>query len=55
MLWNKVAEMAHAFMKKGSRVTLRGKLVNREYIDKQGVKRMISEVVAGEFAVNAAA
>lgn len=55
VLWNHVAEMAHAFLKKGSLVTLRGKLVNREYTDKQGVKRMVSEVVAGEFAVNAAA
>lgn len=55
IMWNKVAEMAHAFLKKGSRVTLKGKLVSREYTDKQGIKRMVSEIVAGEFAVNAAA
>ncbi len=55
VLWNKVAEMANEFLKKGSRVTLRGKLINREYTDKFGIKRTISEVVAGEFALNVAA
>jgi single-strand DNA-binding protein len=46
--WGKVAEIAEKFLLKGSEVALEGKLVNRNYTDKQGVKKYITEVVVNE-------
>lgn len=54
VLWNKLAEMAQEFIKKGSRIALTGKLVNRGFTDKNGQKRMVSEIVAGEVALQTA-
>ena len=46
--WGKVAEIAEKFLLKGSEVALEGKLVNRNYTDKEGVKKYITEVVVNE-------
>ena len=48
-LWNKEAEKAEANLKKGMRVMLTGKIVNREFIDKNGNKRAITEILANTF------
>ena len=47
--WGKTAELASQLLKKGSEVALEGKLSNRSYEDKEGVKKYISEVVMNEF------
>jgi len=47
--WGKTAELANQLLKKGSEVALEGKLSNRSYEDKEGVKRYVSEVVMNEF------
>jgi len=49
VLWGKTAEIAGNFLKKGQRIAIEGKLVNRSYKDKKGVKRYVSEVVVNEF------
>ena len=46
--WGKTAELAEKYLQKGSKVTMEGKLNNRQYEDKDGVKRYITEVVANE-------
>ena len=46
--WGKVADIAEQFLSKGSEVAIEGKLVNRNYIDKEGNKRFITEVVVNE-------
>ncbi len=46
--WGKTAEFAENFLKKGSEVCLEGKLSNRSYDDKEGVKKYISEVVINQ-------
>ncbi len=46
--WGKVAEIAERFLLKGTEIALEGKLVNRNYVDKQGVKKYITEIVANE-------
>mgnify|MGYP001501382833 CR=1 FL=1 len=46
--WGKTAELAEKYLQKGSKVTIEGKLNNRQYEDKDGVKRYITEVVANE-------
>ncbi len=47
--WGKTAELANQLLKKGSEVALEGKLSNRSYEDKAGVKKYVSEVVMNEF------
>jgi single-strand DNA-binding protein len=44
--WGKTAELAEQHLIKGSEVFLEGKLVHREYTDKEGVKKSITEVQA---------
>ena len=46
--FGKVAEIAEKYLDKGSEVALEGKLVNRNYIDKEGVKKYITEVQVSE-------
>jgi single-strand DNA-binding protein len=42
--WGKVAEMAEKILKKGSEVIAEGKLIHRNYTDKDGAKKYITEV-----------
>lgn len=46
--WGKVAEIAEQFLSKGSEVAIEGKLINRNYTDKEGIKRYITEVQVNE-------
>jgi single-strand DNA-binding protein len=42
--WGKIAEIAEKYLQKGSEVAIEGKLLNRNYTDKTGVKRYITEI-----------
>ena len=42
--WGKLADIAEKYLLKGTEVVIEGKLINRNYTDKQGVKRYITEV-----------
>lgn len=46
--WGKVADIAEKFLDKGSEVVVEGKLVSRNYNDKDGVKKYITEVQINE-------
>lgn len=46
--WGKVAEIAEKFLVKGKEVALEGKLVNRNYTDKEGVKKYVTEIQINE-------
>jgi single-strand DNA-binding protein len=46
--WGKVAELAEQFLNKGSEIAIEGKLTHRDYTDKDGIKRYITEVVVNE-------
>lgn len=48
VLWGKPAELAERFLKKGSEIAIEGKISNRNYTDKDGVKRYITEIVVSE-------
>ncbi|WP_317897956.1 single-stranded DNA-binding protein [Aurantibacillus circumpalustris] len=50
--WGKVAERVENEFKKGSFVSIEGKLVTRNYTDKNGQKKYVTEVVANEVALN---
>jgi single-strand DNA-binding protein len=49
VMWNGLADLAERLIKKGSEVAIEGKIVNRNYIDKDGNKRYFSEIQANEF------
>lgn len=46
--WGKVADLAEKFLHKGTEVVIEGKLINRSYTDKDGIKKYISEVQVNE-------
>lgn len=46
--WGKTAQIIDKYLDKGSEIALNGKLVYRQYEDKEGNKRYITEVVATE-------
>ncbi|MBL0182497.1 MAG: single-stranded DNA-binding protein [Chitinophagaceae bacterium] len=46
--WGAVADIASKYLNKGSEVAIEGRLINRSYTDKEGVKRFISEVQVNE-------
>src|SRR5687768_12879088 len=46
--WGKVAEIAEKHLVKGTEIALEGKLVHRNYTDKDGVKKYVTEVVVAE-------
>ena len=51
VLWSPLAEIAESYLKKGSQLFLEGKISNRSYEDKEGVKKYISEVVGREITL----
>jgi single-strand DNA-binding protein len=49
--WGKTAEIVEKYFTKGIEVMVEGKLINRNYTDKEGVKRYITEVQATELLI----
>ncbi len=49
VVWGKQAEIVEKYLKKGSEVAIEGKLSTRNYTDKEGVKRYVTEIVVTEF------
>lgn len=46
--WGKVAELVEKYLTKGKEIMIEGKLVNKNYTDKSGVKKYITEVQVNE-------
>ncbi len=46
--WGKTADVIEKFLKKGSEVAIEGKLISRNYTDKEGVKRYVTEIQVNE-------
>jgi single-strand DNA-binding protein len=46
--WGKTAEIIEKYLKKGNEIAIEGKLITRNYIDKDGVKRYITEIEVSE-------
>lgn len=46
--WGKVAEIAEKYLRKGSEVAVEGKLITRNYNDKEGNKKYVTEVQLNE-------
>jgi single-strand DNA-binding protein len=48
VIWGKNAELLDMYTDKGSEIAIEGKISNRDYSDKDGVKRYITEIVVNE-------
>lgn len=49
--WGKTAEIMNKYLKKGSEVVVEGKLINRNYTDKAGAKKYVTEVQVNELVI----
>ena len=50
-VWGKTADIVEKYLKKGSEVAVEGKLLNRNYTDKDGVKRYVTEIQVNELVL----
>lgn len=48
VFWGKNAILAEQALTKGTEISVEGRLVNRSYVDKDGITRYITEVVVNE-------
>ena len=53
--WGKLADMIETELNKGSLVSVDGRLVTRNYLDKSGQKKYVTEVVATDVMVKSKA
>ncbi len=49
--WGKIAEVVEGYVKKGKQIGVSGKLKSRSLIDKDGIKRYVTEVEANEIVL----
>jgi single-strand DNA-binding protein len=49
VIWGAQAQFAEDILKKGDEVAIDGKLANRSYVDKDGNKKYVTEIVVSEF------
>jgi single-strand DNA-binding protein len=49
--WGKTAEIVEKYFTKGLEVLIEGKLINRNYTDKEGKKRYVTEVEANDLMI----
>ena len=54
IMWDKTAEKGIKMISKGSFVSLSGKIVNKQFTDKNGHKQSVMEIMAADFTVIAA-
>jgi len=51
VMWGKTAEIAERYLRKGQEIAVEGKLVNRSWETKEGVKRWSTDVVISELVM----
>ncbi len=51
VIWRGLADIAEKYLKKGQQVYIEGKIKSRQYKDKEGIQRYITEVVADNFVM----
>jgi single-strand DNA-binding protein len=51
VVWDKLAETGHQFLRKGRKVYLEGRLRTRNYTDKDDIKRTVTEIVLDEMVM----
>jgi single-strand DNA-binding protein len=48
VVWDKLAEISGKYLKKGNQVAVEGRIVHRNYEDKNGVTKYTTEIVVNE-------
>ena len=48
IVWGRQADFAQKYLEKGNEIVVEGKLINRNYTDKEGIKKYITEINANE-------
>lgn len=48
VIYNRLAEIAGQYLRKGSKIYIEGKLKNRKWTDKEGIERYTTEILANE-------
>ena len=51
VLWRKLGELAGAYLKKGSKIYIEGRLQTRSWIDDHDQKHFITEIIAGNLVM----
>lgn len=51
VIWRGLADIAEKYLRKGQQIYLEGKIKSRQYKDKEGNQRYITEVVADNFVM----
>jgi single-strand DNA-binding protein len=46
--WEKQADIAEKYLEKGKEICIEGKISNRNYVDKAGQKRYVTEIVVSD-------
>lgn len=46
--WGKQADFAEKYLDKGKEICIEGKLSNRNYVDKSGQKKYVTEIIVSE-------
>ncbi|MDF2157074.1 single-stranded DNA-binding protein [Algoriphagus sp. CAU 1675] len=49
VIWGKQVDILEKYTDKGSELAIEGKISNRDYKDKDGVKRYITEIIVNDF------
>lgn len=49
VIWGAQAQIAGDLLKKGDEIVVEGRLSNRSYVDKDGNKKYVSEIIVNEF------
>ena len=49
--WTRLADLAKRFLTKGRQVYIEGRIKSREYTDREGIKRRMTEVIASQMVL----
>jgi single-strand DNA-binding protein len=51
VVWGKLADISEKYLEKGKEIAIEGKIVTRNYTDKENIKRYITEIVVNELLI----
>jgi single-strand DNA-binding protein len=46
--WGRQADFAEKYLEKGNQIAIEGKLLTRTYVDREGIKKYLTEISANE-------
>ncbi|MBC7382513.1 MAG: single-stranded DNA-binding protein [Bacteroidia bacterium] len=49
VVWGKQVDIVEKYLDKGQEIAIEGKLTNRNYVDKSGVKKYVTEIWVNDF------